>query len=291
MGWSPGPVLAGGGGGGGTFLLDVLGVSATRAYSTRKLRSAYAGSAIRIRRSSDNAEQDIGFSGENLDTAAITTFVGANSAFIAKWYDQSGNADDAVNATAATQPPFVVAGVLPTKNGKATVGPFILSATPYVVTSAVSTPIKTYGLVCAVNEAGPTVSNWRGAIAFTTTTAVAVIQQGTGVWSTGFVGTPSVDGIATNNVVFGGALANVRSTSATGQTGIVQIGTNNVGTNQNFVGWISEAVMFDIQLSAPNYATLYANQQAYWGTPAVVETFFYPLQYFAPTYYANRYFG
>src|SRR5207344_1611431 len=32
-----------------TGLIDVLGVSATRAYSTRKLRAAYAGSAIRIR--------------------------------------------------------------------------------------------------------------------------------------------------------------------------------------------------------------------------------------------------
>ena len=64
--------------GGFTGLIDVLGVSATRAYSTRRLASAYVGSAIRIRRSSDNAEQDIGFVGENLDTAAISTFVGAN---------------------------------------------------------------------------------------------------------------------------------------------------------------------------------------------------------------------
>ena len=42
-------------------ILDQLGVSAAAAYSLRKLRAAYAGSAIRVRRSSDNAELDIGF--------------------------------------------------------------------------------------------------------------------------------------------------------------------------------------------------------------------------------------
>ena len=67
-----------------TGLLDVLGVSATRAYSTRKLRSAYAGSAIRIRRSSDNAEQDIGFSGRIWIRRRSATFVGANSAYVVK---------------------------------------------------------------------------------------------------------------------------------------------------------------------------------------------------------------
>ena len=42
--------------------LDTL-TTPSNAYSFRKLRSAYAGNAIRIRRASDNAEIDIGFSG------------------------------------------------------------------------------------------------------------------------------------------------------------------------------------------------------------------------------------
>lgn len=63
--------------GGGTLLLDLY-PSAAVAYSLRKLRTAYTGSAIRIRRSSDNTEQDIGFIGENLDTQTMLDFVGYN---------------------------------------------------------------------------------------------------------------------------------------------------------------------------------------------------------------------
>ena len=43
--------------------------SPTVAYSLRKLSSS-ATNAIRVRRSSDNTEQDIGFSGDNLDTTS-----------------------------------------------------------------------------------------------------------------------------------------------------------------------------------------------------------------------------
>jgi hypothetical protein len=44
--------------GGGSLLLDTLSVSPTVAYSTRKLRAAYAGSAMRVQRSSDSTQLD-----------------------------------------------------------------------------------------------------------------------------------------------------------------------------------------------------------------------------------------
>ncbi len=55
----------------------ISGTPLTVGYSFRKLRTAYAGSAIRVRRSSDNTEQDIGFnaSGE-LDKTSLSSFVG-----------------------------------------------------------------------------------------------------------------------------------------------------------------------------------------------------------------------
>ena len=50
------------------------------AYSLRKLRSAYIGSAVRVRRSSDNTEQDIGFTTEGeLDTTSLLSFVGGEN--------------------------------------------------------------------------------------------------------------------------------------------------------------------------------------------------------------------
>jgi hypothetical protein len=104
---------------GTTLLLDEVG-SAAGAYSVaRKLRDAYGGSAIRVRRSSDSTEQDIGFSGENLDTAALLTFAGAGDAFIRTIYDQSGNAYDLNQTTAGNQPQIVASGsVLTGSNGK-----------------------------------------------------------------------------------------------------------------------------------------------------------------------------
>jgi len=78
---------------GGGLLLDLYGTDITAAYSLRKLRTDYTGDAIRIRRFSDNAEQDIGFDANgDLDTAAITSFVGSNSAAVVTWYEQSGQA-------------------------------------------------------------------------------------------------------------------------------------------------------------------------------------------------------
>lgn len=87
----------------------------------RRLRTTYTNSLIRIRRSNDNAETDIGYNGSNeLDTAAITSFVGANSAFITTKYDQSGNGRNFTQTTAAKQPRIVNAGTLEVENGKPT---------------------------------------------------------------------------------------------------------------------------------------------------------------------------
>jgi hypothetical protein len=87
------------------------------AYSVRKLLPKYSGNCLRVRRSSDDGEQDFGFVSNFLDTASILTFVGAGNGFITKWYKQGGNAADAINLTAAVQPKIVDAGLLRTING------------------------------------------------------------------------------------------------------------------------------------------------------------------------------
>jgi hypothetical protein len=92
--------------------------NAAAAYSFRLLRTLYTGSAIRVRRSSDNTEQDIGFSSGNLDTTALTTFCGAGNGFVTTWYDQSGNANNATQTTAGNQPQIVSAGSVILLNAK-----------------------------------------------------------------------------------------------------------------------------------------------------------------------------
>jgi hypothetical protein len=104
---------------GGSLLLDQYGSDIEAAYSVRKLSSSYAGSSIRVRRSSDNSEQDIGFDANgDLDTSALTTFVGANNGYVVKWYDQSGNSNDAVQTTSSAQPHIVASSVISTHGGK-----------------------------------------------------------------------------------------------------------------------------------------------------------------------------
>lgn len=88
------------------------------AWGLKLLKQDYAGSAIRVRRSSDNAEQDIGFSGNDLDTSSLTSFIGANSGFIRTIYDQSGNGNDLVQTTASSQPFIISSGTLQTTNGQ-----------------------------------------------------------------------------------------------------------------------------------------------------------------------------
>ena len=99
-------------------LLDTY-PNAAAAYSVRKLRAAYTGNAIRVRRSSDNTESDIGFTAlGNLDTTALTTFCSGTNGFVTTWYDQSGNANNATQTTAANQPQIVSSGSVINVNSK-----------------------------------------------------------------------------------------------------------------------------------------------------------------------------
>ena len=112
---------SGGGSAPFSFLLDDY-PGAEAAFSLRKLRTAYAGSAIRVRRSSDSTEQDIGFVDNELDTASLLSFVGAGDGFVRTFYDQSGNGNDAVQASTGSQPKVVISGTVVTNpQGKPTV--------------------------------------------------------------------------------------------------------------------------------------------------------------------------
>jgi len=105
------------GGGGFTGLLDTYS-GAAAAYSLRQLSSTYSGSAVRVRRASDNAEQDIAFSNNELDTATLETFASGTDAFVTTWYDQSGNGNDATQGTASSQPKIVSSGSTLLRGGK-----------------------------------------------------------------------------------------------------------------------------------------------------------------------------
>ena len=122
-----------------TPLLDTYS-GAAAAYSLRLLDSTYTGSAIRVRRSSDNTEQDIGFNVfSELDTFSLTAFAGTGDAFVKTWYDQSGSSNDTTQTTTASQPQIVSSGAVILENGKPAVSfdgvdDFMLSALQFTNT-------------------------------------------------------------------------------------------------------------------------------------------------------------
>ena len=100
----------------GGYLLDATFADTTLryAYSLRKIKT-YAGPLLRVRRNSDNATLDV-FADANglLDTTALLAFAGAGDAFVAIWYDQSGNANHALQTSTTSQPLLVQNGQIVT---------------------------------------------------------------------------------------------------------------------------------------------------------------------------------
>jgi hypothetical protein len=96
--------LGGGGGGGASFLLDDYPNTSGHSYSLRQLSSTVT-NVVRVRRGSDNTEQD--FTAAGITDGTLATFCGGSEGFVAKWYDQSGNSD-VLNFTALQQPKIFV---------------------------------------------------------------------------------------------------------------------------------------------------------------------------------------
>jgi hypothetical protein len=105
--------------GGVQFFSDLFGMP-TAAYALIKL-TPNATNCIRVRRSSDNTEQNIGFVANvpdsPIDTTALLSFVGAGNGFVVTKYDQSTNNNHATNSTGSTQPQIVSSGTLVTESG------------------------------------------------------------------------------------------------------------------------------------------------------------------------------
>ena len=90
-----------------TLLLDALaaqGIEIYAAYSIRRLRAAYAGPCLRLRRGSDNVESDFGFSGDGwLESLAVTTWLDGANGYVTAWYDQSAAARHLLQPSAGLQ--------------------------------------------------------------------------------------------------------------------------------------------------------------------------------------------
>lgn len=92
--------------------LDPYTAGLSFAFARSRLLTSYTGPAYRVRRDSDNTEADITLDSDGSDVAALTAFVGSGSAYLSKWYDQSGGALDMAQATTTKQPLVVDRGFI-----------------------------------------------------------------------------------------------------------------------------------------------------------------------------------
>ncbi len=91
---------------------DWIARKPVRVYSTRLVVGDYTGPCMKVRRSSDDAVRDIPFAGRKLDVFALLDFVGGGDGHVARWYDQSANGVDAIQASNSGQPLVVIAGAV-----------------------------------------------------------------------------------------------------------------------------------------------------------------------------------
>jgi hypothetical protein len=250
------------------YALDTFTTPAA-AYSLRKLKSTYAGPAIRLRRASDNAEQDINFLGfvpglgSPLDMAAANAHCAATSCFIAIWYDQSGNARDMVQATPANQPAFIFNcnGTLPCGR----------SASPMLLQTAANFTPSAVASLSGVAKRSAGTGNYFVA---STDSANNLYIDLTPNWylvgatgPVGVVGTSGAWGAAVG--VINGA-SSVLRLNAVENTGAV---TSNVAANKISTASgaatssdFTETIIWDnYALTAGERAALTANQRAYFG--------------------------
>ncbi len=87
--------------------------NAIAAYGLRCLSTDYAGDAIQVRRESDGAQTNIGFTAAGqLDVAALQSFAGTGNVYLTTWYDQTGGGTHLTQGTVALQPLIVSAGTV-----------------------------------------------------------------------------------------------------------------------------------------------------------------------------------
>ena len=254
-------------------VLNSLSVSAASAYSLRLLSSSYTGQAINVRRSNDNATQDIGFTASgNLDTAALKTFVGSNSAYVATWYDQSGNTRNLTQATVAQQPTLVNAGVIYRKNSMPTTYYDASNdGMGYGTNYLTSTPISV-NIVAGSNSSS---SSFRRAVQGTQNWLIGPYSNQhawyAGGWNHQIASPWSTTAVEIFTVIEPSSNANSSWRNAASQTSANNkglpnvINTGTVGTGyQPLDGFISEIVSFNAELSTSDRNNLEISQGIYY---------------------------
>lgn len=262
----------------GGFMLDALSQTAAAAFSLRKLRSAYTGPCIKVRRSSDNLTQDIGFDQSGIiDTAALLAFTGTavgNAGYIDTWYDQSPAARHAVQPTTTAQPTIVNAGSVITRNTRPIIAfannqglPFSLEGGPAVRSMRFVADHRSSANGDLINSSanGGLYIRFSGAhLLQLLKKGGAVVAATTAATALATLSTLAVDTDSTNHTLNIDGGTPVTATSA--QTFTAGLTSIFCGSSTSTNG-ITAFMAFDAILSQADSDAIQASQKAYYGTP------------------------
>jgi hypothetical protein len=276
--------------GGGGLLLDSLTAVAVAAYSTRKLRSAYAGNALQVKRASDNATQNIGFAGNDLDTTSLSTFCSGTVGTISTWYDQSVAGGNNITSFSSNHPVTIVGaqiyngGVLTfAASGKASL--HYIPGTSSALQTTLNAPNTAQPLSVAIVNI---LSSAVGGIHFTDGdsagfgTRILVGNNGTvyqiyaqnsvltgGTLDTAAHGLLAVFDDAHNNDAL--YRDNIAVIGPVGGAGTASFNTQDIGAGDGqtntITGDMPEFILFSSAMGTTDRATTRSNWTAYWGTP------------------------
>jgi hypothetical protein len=271
-------------------VLDGLVAVAAGAWSLRRLRGGYAGPCLNVRRDSDNATQNIGFtSSGDLNVAALLAFVGTANGFVTTLYDQATNPSNASNlaqSNTARQPQIVTNGVLNTVSSGSSRPAMLASATasslqellanagkltlnqPFSRASVTGIPAgatsSSFGVLCGTSNASVIALNavnlkyqmYDYNVGFTSSNAVAAgaINSVTENYNT------TSSSIVVNGTATGGS---IRS----GGDGINLVFAGVLAQIAGASATFSEVIQFGALLNATDQSALYASQKTWWGTP------------------------
>lgn len=235
-----------------------------RAYSAATIGD----NAVRLRRSTDDAEQDfVTLSDGSLDVASIATFKGAGNVFVKTLYDQPGGGSNLTQATNANQPQLLLSaiGSLPcisfasASSQRLASGSAVSVSEPFSVSSVAKADAASYmvyfgagtevlGILFAAKN-----TMYNGGVSYEvslTGTDWSAIQD---VWN-------GVSSFQMINTVDNGA-ANAGAGAISSQT--IQLGNDGFSDFSN--GRAAELGLWGSAFSGGQRTAMDANQRSYWG--------------------------
>ena len=280
--------------------LDNAGLPSTTsrgAYSIRKLSSAYPGSPIKVRRTSDNAEATIAFDGTGKvsgtsiatvtavgssplslnSTLAFSSFYAGTNVIVMIWYDQSGYANDITQTVTASMPKIVNAGVLNLLNTKASLS-FSGTSMDIPISSSL---LNAQGSIAAVHLQTSLQANYSALLSWPVGISVGYGPLSSagrfGLYSTNTPNSPISGNLSANLMYASNATWTASNTSVTeSRNGVVAtgsltafsgVGNGILGNNGNFfTGNVPEVLIFSTPLTLSDRQAMETNQFAYYAS-------------------------